>query len=92
MKHDLPKRRDPYDMLQKALADGWHSVDTIPLKGEGEFMVLTISGLTRRARSRRTFRAARAADGYGPSRTTVCAVESGNYLGAIAWKPLPDTG
>ena len=77
-------------MFEDALAQGWHPLDTIPLKGEGEFMVLTLSGLVRRARNRKDFRQHRQADGYGPARTTVCAVQSGNYLAAIAWRPLSE--
>ncbi len=73
-------------MLADALASGWHSVDDIPLKGEGVFLVLTLSGLVRHARNRRTYRKIRRADGYGPRRLTVNAVDTGNYLGAIAWK------
>lgn len=88
VKHVVPNRRNPYKMLENALLEGWQTVDNIPLKGEGAFLVLTISGLTRLARNRKTFHAPRAADGYGPKRTTVCAAESGNYLGAIAWKPV----
>ena len=90
VKHAIPKRRDPFEMLETALAGGWHSVANIPLKGEGAFMVLTLSGLTRLARNRKAYRKARPADGYGPMRTTVCAVETGNYLAAIAWKWLDD--
>lgn len=86
MKHSVPKRRDPFKMLEEAIHNGWQAVDTIPLKGEGNFLVLTISGLTRLARNRKNFRNARRADGYGPMRTTVVGVESGNYLGAMAWK------
>lgn len=88
LKHSLPKRRNPYQMVEEALASGWQSVDTLPLKGEGEFLVLTLSGLVRLARNRRAYRKFRKADGYGPKRITVNAVESGNYLGAIAWKWL----
>ncbi|WP_299549952.1 hypothetical protein [uncultured Tateyamaria sp.] len=73
-------------MVEEAFASGWHGVDTIPLKGEGDFLVLTLSGLIRLARNRRDYRKIRKADGYGPMRLTVNAVESGNYLGAIAWK------
>ena len=86
MKHSLPKRRNPHDMAEEALATGWHPVDTVPLKGEGAFLVLTLSGLVRLARNRRNYRKFRKADGYGPKRLTVNSVESGNYLGAIAWK------
>lgn len=73
-------------MLEMAQADGWHTVDTIPLNGDGEFLVLTLSGLIRLSRNTKHFRNARRADGYGPKRTTVISVETGNYLGAIAWK------
>ena len=77
-------------MAAEALASGWNSVDTIPLRGEGEFLVLTLSGLIRLARNRRDYRKFRNADGYGPKRLTVNAVETGNYLGAIAWR-WPDS-
>lgn len=86
MKHELPKKRDPYAMLKNALLHGWQGVETIPLKGEGNFLVLTVSGLVRLARNRKDFHRHREADGYGPRRTTVCSVETGNYLGAIAWR------
>ena len=86
LKHSLPKRRNPHLMAEEALASGWYSVDTIPLRGEGEFLVLTLSGLVRLAKNRRAYRKFRKADGYGPKRLTVNAVKTGNYLGAIAWK------
>jgi hypothetical protein len=86
MQHSVPKRRNPFDMLAAAVSLGWRTIEDIPLQGEGEFLVLTISGLVRRARNRKDFRNARPADGYGPSRTTVVAVETGNYLGAVAWR------
>ncbi len=86
MHHSVPKRRDPYEMLENARADGWQTVDDIPLKGEGSFLVITLSGLVRLARNRRTARHIRPADGYGPARASVGAVSSGNYLTAIAWK------
>lgn len=86
MRHYVPKRRDPFEMHHDAIADGWQAVDTIPLKGEGEFMVLTLSGMIRLARNRRETRNIKPADGYGPMRTTVGAVVSGNYLAAIAWR------
>ena len=77
-------------MLESALEGDWQPIDSVPLKGEGHFLVLTISGLERLARNRRFTRRFRDADGYGPRRATVCSVETGNYLGAIAWKwPLP---
>ena len=78
-------------MAQSAIASGWNSVSSIPLKGDGAFLVLTLSGLIRLARNRRDYRKIRKADGYGPERITVNSVETGNYLGAIAWKwPDPD--
>jgi len=86
MHHSVPKKRDPFAMLDAALEAGWQPVDTIPLKGEGPFMVLTLSGMERLARNRREVRRVRPADGHGPARTTVGAVVSGNYLAAIAWR------
>ena len=86
MKHTIPTRRDPFEMLERALEDGWETVDTIPLSGEGEFLVLTMSGLIRLSRNRNSERKFRKADYYGPKRANVIAVESGNYLAAIAWK------
>ncbi len=86
MKHVAPKRRDPFEMLEDALQSGWNRLDTIPLKGEGEFLVLTVSGLVRLARNTRTTRKPRKADAYGPERTTVNSVKTGNYLGAMAWR------
>ncbi|MFK7836171.1 MAG: hypothetical protein AB8B60_08115 [Sulfitobacter sp.] len=92
MKHTLPERRDPFKMLEDALSKGWQDIDTIPLKGEGAFLALTISGLVRLARNRKSDRRCRPADGYGPKRTTVSSVETGNYLGAIAWKWNDEAG
>ena len=86
MKHAVPSRRNPFEMQKDALATGWQSVETIPLRGEGEFLVLTFSGLVRLARNRRDVRRLRKSDSYGPNRVTVNSVETGNYLGAIAWK------
>lgn len=86
MKHETPKRRDPFEMLQEALQVGWNTLDTIPLKGDGEFLVLTVSGLVRLARNRKTERKPRKADAYGPERTIVNSVKTGNYLGAMAWR------
>lgn len=86
MKHSIPKPRDPYEMLEQALASGWQTIDTVPLKGEGAFVALTLFGLTRLSKSRRFSRNFRKADGYGPKRISVNAVETGNYLAAIAWK------
>lgn len=86
MKHSLPTRRNPFDMLETALQNGWQSVATLPVRGEGEFLVLTLSGLIRRARNRNTVRKFRRADGYGPARANVIGCETGNYLAAIAWK------
>mmetsp|Transcript_23292 Transcript_23292/g.40300 ORF Transcript_23292/g.40300 Transcript_23292/m.40300 type:complete len:92 (-) Transcript_23292:1689-1964(-) len=91
MQHSVPIRRNPYEMLEQALLAGWRTVDDIPLKGEGTFLVLTLSGLHRLAKNRRSYRRFRAADGYGPKRLTVNSVETGNYLGAVAWKwPDPE--
>ena len=90
MKHETPTRRDPFRMLDEALRTGWNTLDNVPLRGEGEFLVLTVSGLTRLARNRKEFRNPRKADGYGPERMTVVSVETGNYLGAMAWK-WPDS-
>lgn len=86
MKHSTPKRRDPFEMLSQALQAGWQTLDTVPLKGEGEFLVLTVSGLVRLARNGKEFRNPRKADAYGPERMTVNSVKTGNYLGAIAWR------
>ena len=86
MKHSLPERRDPHKMLELALKDGWFSLESLPVLGEGKFMVLTMSGLVRLARSHRAHHRIRPADGYGPDRTSVIAEASGNYLSAIAWR------
>lgn len=86
MKHAMPQRRDPKEMQRQALAEGWQPLSKIPKRGEGEYIVLTFSGLIRRARSHRLEPRIRAADGRGPERTTVVATESGNYLTAIAWR------
>ncbi len=86
MKHAVPQRRDPFLLLERALEEGWHSVEDIPLKGSGDFFVLTLSGLTRLARSRQTTRRVRPTDGWGPARAVVVAAKSGNYITAIAWR------
>ncbi|OAN82457.1 hypothetical protein A8B78_08375 [Jannaschia sp. EhC01] len=85
MKHETPVKRDPNAMLSDALDEGWQTVDTLPVRGDGVFLALTLSGLTRRAHNRNAERKARRADAYGPKRSTVVAVDSGNYLSAIAW-------
>ena len=72
-------------MLDEALQAGWNRLSTIPLKGEGEFLVLTVFGLVRLARNSRTERKPRKADAYGPERM-VNSVKTGNYLGAMAWR------
>lgn len=90
MKHDPLRKRDPHAMLSEALSSGWETVDTLPLRGDGVFLVLTLSGLIRRAYNRNTVHKARRADAYGPKRSTVVAVDSGNYLAAIAWKAADD--
>ncbi|WP_298296646.1 hypothetical protein [uncultured Litoreibacter sp.] len=87
MKHTILEKRDPHRMLRDALIEGWFSVENIPVRGEGAFLVMTLSGLIRRARSTKRDRIARPADQYGPMRTTVIGVETGNYLAAIAWRP-----
>lgn len=81
---------DPFALLELAQARGWHSVDTVPLRGDGVFMALTLKGLERRVRNRSTTRTLRRADAWGPQRCSVIAVESGNYLAAIAWKPVDE--
>ena len=86
MKHELPKRRNTYEMFAEALEAGWQPIHTIPEAGEGHFLVLTLSGLIRMARNKKGFRKARRPDGYGPARISVIAVDSGNYLSAIAWR------
>ncbi|MBT8458279.1 MAG: hypothetical protein HKP37_07870 [Boseongicola sp.] len=86
MKHSLPTKRDPFEMHASAMQKGWNSVETMPVKGEGEFLVLTLSGLIRFARNRNVVRKSRNADGYGPARSTVISCEMGNYLAAIAWR------
>lgn len=73
-------------MLAEALSDGWQTVETLPIAGEGTFLALTLSGLVRLSRNRNKVRKSRRADQYGPRRSTVAAVDSGNYLAAIAWK------
>ena len=90
MKHETLRKRDPNAMLSEALRNGWETVDTIPVRGDGVFLALTLSGLIRRAHNRNTVRKARRADAYGPKRSTVVATDSGNYLAAIAWKLLED--
>lgn len=88
MKHSLPTKRDPFEMLATALQDGWHSVETLPVRGDGDFLVMTLSGLIRTARNRNLERRFRKADGYGPARANVISCKTGNYLAAIAWKDI----
>ncbi len=82
----ITRRIDPFALLEEALNDGWQTVDTIPLAGEGMFLALTITGIQRVVRNRNSERRVRRADAYGPARASVIGVDSGNYLGAIAWK------
>lgn len=86
MIHDTPRKQSTDGMLADALAEGWETVDTLPLRGDGIFIALTLSGLTRHVHNRNSLRKSRRADAYGPKRSTVVAVDSGNYLSAIAWK------
>ena len=86
MKSSDSEHRQPFKMLEEALAEGWLPIDSIPLAGEGEFLALTLSGLVRLVKNRKTDRKPRRADGYGPKRTSVNSVETGNYLAAIAWR------
>lgn len=92
LKDSLSKPREsPFKVLEQALQNGWQTVDTIPLAGDGSFMVITLTGKERRAKNRSSKPTLRRADGWGPKRTTVVAIPSGNYLGAIAWR-WPDSG
>jgi hypothetical protein len=77
---------DPYLILERALTHGWQGIETVPLADEGVFQVVTIKGLVRLARNRSLVRKFRRADGWGPKRATVVSVDTGNYLGAIAWR------
>ncbi|WP_298290564.1 hypothetical protein [uncultured Litoreibacter sp.] len=85
-------RVDPFALLEDALKNGWQTVETIPLAGEGMFLALTITGIVRLVRNRNSDRRVRRADAYGPARISVISVDRGNYLGAIAWKWNDDTG
>ena len=82
---------DAFQLYQAAVDDGWRSVKSIPLAGQGPFEALTIRGLIRKVKTRSPVLRIRRADGYGPERVTVKAVASGNYLAAIAWRPLQDS-
>lgn len=86
MEHSVPRKRDPSKLLSEALNEGWETVNSLPVRGDGVFLALTLSGLIRRAHNRNVERKARRADAYGPKRSNVVAEESGNYLAAIAWK------
>ena len=79
---------DPYALVELALARGWRGMDSVPLRGDGPFMALTLKGLERQVRNRSAQRSLRRADAWGPARCSVIAVESGNYLAAIAWRPI----
>jgi hypothetical protein len=79
---------DAFHLYQVALDHGWNPTSTIPLAGEGLFLALTLRGLIREVRTRSSVLRIRPADAYGPQRVTVKAAKSGNYLAAIAWKPL----
>lgn len=79
---------DAYHLYELALDHGWNPVSSIPLAGEGRFWALTLRGLIRDVRTRSPVLRIKPADAYGPRRVTVKAVKSGNYLAAIAWKPL----
>ena len=84
--HNTQTGQSAYDLLDKAVAQGWSSVETIPLFGQGSFMALTQFGLIRRAQNTQTERRIQSADRNGPNRTSVVSIESGNALVAIAWK------
>ncbi len=77
---------DPFALVELAFEQGWQPIHNIPLAGEGEFIVLTLTGLIRPAKNRKTERTFRRSDKYGPARTSVVSVETGIYLAAIAWK------
>lgn len=81
---------DPYALVELAQARGWRSLDNVPLRGDGPFMALTLKGLERQVRNRSAQRSLRRADAWGPARCSVIAVESGNYLAAIAWRPIEE--
>ncbi len=78
--------RSAYELLDTAVARGWNRIETIPLFGQGSFMVLTLFGLIRRAQNMQTELRIHSADDHGPNRTSVVSLESGNALVAIAWK------
>lgn len=77
---------DPYSLYEWAIEQGWHPIHSMPLAGEGEFIVLTLKGLIRTAKNRKATRKFKRSDEYGPARTTVVSSKTGNYLAAIAWK------
>ncbi|MEL6639953.1 MAG: hypothetical protein AAGL17_08030 [Cyanobacteria bacterium J06576_12] len=79
---------DAFQLYEVAIDAGWRSVRSIPLAGQGPFEALTIRGLIRIVKTRSPVLRIRRADGYGPERVTVKAITSGNYLAAIAWRPL----
>lgn len=77
---------NPFELVEAAFEAGWSPIHTIPLADEGEFIALTVKGLVRKVRNRNSVRRFKRSDKYGPARTTVVSVVSGNYLAAIAWK------
>jgi len=79
---------DSFHLFELAIDDGWRTIRTVPLAGQGQFLGLTIRGLIRVVKTRSNVLRVRPRDGYGPERVTVKAVASGNYLAAIAWKPI----
>ena len=79
---------DAFHLHELAISTGWQSIHTIPVAGQGAFMALTLRGLIREVKTRSPVRRIRRKDAYGPDRVTVKAVVSGNYLAAIAWKPI----
>mgnify|MGYP001803040665 CR=1 FL=1 len=79
---------NPFAIVELAFEKGWQPIHNMPLAGEGEFIALTLKGRVRRVKNRKTERRFRRSDIYGPARTTVVSIETGNYLAAIAWRPL----
>ena len=86
MKHSIPERRDPLKILQRALSDGWSTMESVPGPDDGHFLVITMSGLIRLAKNHRQVLRLKGPDGYGPARIVVRGVATKNYLSAIAWK------
>lgn len=86
MKHNIPERRDPFNILQRALSNGWSTMESVSGPDDGHFLVVTMSGLIRLAKNHRYVMRLKGQNGYGPAGVVVRGVATKSYHSAIAWK------